>query len=185
MAPVFFYKPSARANEDVTNWHWWLWVWLPVVIAISVICIESTTTFSALNTSSILRPIMERLFGVFADANWESFHHYLRKTGHFVGYGTVGFTFLRAWLHTLARRGRMALLSWRIESSILAIFSTAIVASADEFHQTFLPGRTGTPVDVMLDTAGACTMCLLVWLLCWVGRSPQEFDMSDGPEFGS
>ncbi|MDP9049671.1 MAG: VanZ family protein [Acidobacteriota bacterium] len=152
-------------------------VWLPVVIAIAVICTESTSTFSSQNTSSWLRPILERWFGTFQDNTWELFHHYLRKSGHFVGYGTVGLTFLRAWLHTLARRGIPTLLSWRLESSILAILSTAIVATGDEFHQTFLSGRTGTPVDVLLDTCGATTLCLLVWLICWSRRTPEELTL--------
>jgi VanZ family protein len=66
------------------------------------------------------------------------------------------------------------LLTWRIEASILSILSTAIVATGDEFHQTFIPSRTGTPVDVLLDTAGASVLCLAVWLVCWTRRSPQE-----------
>jgi VanZ family protein len=174
MRPVFFYKTSRRSSCDIGDWKWWIKVWLPVAIAVAVICVESTNTFSAQNTSGWLRPVVERWFGAFSDSRWESFHHYLRKTGHFVGYGTVGFTFLRAWLHTLARRGFSSLLSWRLESSILAILSTAIVASADEFHQTFIPSRTGTPVDVLLDTTGASVLCLLVWLICWSRRtSPQ------------
>jgi VanZ family protein len=57
----------------------------------------------------------------------------------FLGYGTVCLTFLRAWLYTLYGRGRYAAAAWRLESAILAILSTAIVASCDEFHQTFLP----------------------------------------------
>lgn len=144
------------------------------MLAVAVICVESTETFSAQNTSSWLRPIFQHLLGAISDSSWDFFHHLLRKSGHFVGYGTVGFTFLRAWLYTLARRGSETLLSWRVESSILAIFSTAIVAGCDEFHQTFLPGRTGTPVDVLLDTAGACTLCLIVWLACWSGRAHEE-----------
>src|ERR1035441_8201383 len=183
MRPVFFLKPQRQWTRDDAGWRWWFSVWAPVAIAIAVICMESTGTFSAQNTSSWLRPIAGYWFGAIKDSTWEAFHHCLRKTGHFVGYGTVGFTFLRAWLHTLARsgsrpaslvgwrRGPTALLSWRVESSILAIFSTAIVASCDEFHQTFLPGRTGSPVDVLLDTAGACTLCLMVWLVCWNGRA--------------
>ena len=39
-----------------------------------------------------------------------------------------------------------------------------MTASADEFHQTFLPNRTGTPWDVLLDCSGALTMQLLVYL---------------------
>src|SRR6266702_553230 len=176
MRSVFFHKPPQLSSFAERGWRWWFRVWAPVVIAIAVICVESTGTFSAENTSSWLRPIAERLFGAMQDSTWDSFHHVLRKTGHFVGYGTVGFTFLRAWLHTLGQRGRMSLLSWRLESSVLAIFSTAIIASGDEFHQSFLASRTGTPVDVLLDTTGACTLCFLVWLICW-SRQPQRLEL--------
>jgi VanZ family protein len=176
MRRVFFCRHQSRSSREVYDWRWWISVWLPVILAIAVITTESTDTFSAQHTSGWLRPVFERLFGTFQDASWDSFHHYLRKSGHFVGYGTVGFTFLRAWLHTLARRGRVALQPWRLESSILAILSTAVVASCDEIHQTFIPSRTGTPIDVLLDTAGATTLCILVWLICW-SRRPKELPL--------
>jgi VanZ family protein len=174
MRPVFFHKPSKRSSVGSYGWRWWVNVWAPVAIAIGMICMESTATMSAQNTSSWLRPIFQRLFGPISDHTWALFHHYLRKTGHFVGYGTVALTFLRAWLHTLGRRGAKGLLAWRLESCVLAIFSTAIVASCDEFHQTFLPGRNGTPLDVLLDSAGASGFCLLVWLIFWRRRARQE-----------
>jgi VanZ family protein len=142
----------------------------PVVLALAIICVESTDSFSSQNTSSWLRPIFQRWFGPIQDSSWDLFHHYLRKTGHFVGYGLVAFTFLHAWLHTLDLRGPLPLLSWRLKSTLLAIVSTAIVASCDEFHQSFIPSRTGSPIDVLLDTAGASALCLLVWLLCWSSR---------------
>jgi len=157
-------------NEIESGWRWWVKVWLPAVLAVLVIAIESTGTFSAENTSGWLRPLYEKLFGAISDPGWELLHHYIRKTGHFVGYGAVGFTFLRAWLHTLARRGVATLLAWRVKCTALAILSTLLVASCDELHQHFLPSRTSSPLDVLLDTAGACTMCLGVWLLCWLGR---------------
>ena len=173
MRPVFFYQPSSAvtASDAGWRWRWWLCAWAPVVLAIGVIYTESTGTFSAQNTSGWLRPVFERWLGVMADGKWDIVHHYIRKTGHFVGYGAVGFTFLRAWLHTLNRRVAGSLTAWRVQSSLLAIFSTALVASADEFHQTLLPSRSGSPVDVLLDTAGASALCVLVWLLCWCGRS--------------
>jgi VanZ family protein len=117
-----------------------------------------------------LRPILQSWFGPIQDSSWDLYHHYLRKTGHFVGYGLVAFAFLHAWLHTLDRRAPRRLFSWRLNSTLLAIVSTAIVASCDEFHQSFIPSRTGSPIDVLLDTAGACALCLLVWLLCWRRR---------------
>ena len=169
MRSVFLASPS-QSPETEGGWRWWLSVWLPVAIALTIIAIESTGTFSSQNTSSWLRPIFERFVGPIRDHVWETLHHYIRKTGHFVGYGTVGFTFLRAWLHTRARRGVSTVLAWRVECTILAILSTAVVASLDEFHQTFLPGRTGVPTDVLLDTSGACTLCLIVWLARWRTR---------------
>ena len=175
MRPVFSAGLDS-SNKDESGWRWWVGVWLPVALAILVIVIESTRTFSAQNTSSWLRPVFENLVGGMSDPTWDTLHHYLRKTGHFVGYGTVGFTFLRAWLHTRARRGVDSLLAWRAECTVLAILSTAVVASCDEFHQHFLPGRTGTPVDVLLDTSGACTLCLAVWLIFWRGRAEDAWE---------
>ena len=156
------------------NWRWAFSVWTPVVIAVAMICCESTSALSSQNTSSILRPILEHWFGPIRDSSWDLYHHYLRKSGHFVGYGFVAFTFLRAWLHTLDLRTPRPLLTWRLQSSLLAIVSTAIVASCDEYHQTFIPSRTGSPLDVLLDTAGACALCLLVWLICWNRRQPSR-----------
>jgi VanZ family protein len=166
MRSVFSATPSQAPELDI-SWRWWVSLWLPVAIALTVIAIESTGTFSAQNTSSWLRPLFERVVGPMTDSFWGSLHQYLRKAGHFVGYGTVCFTFLRAWLHTRARGGIVSIVQWRIECTVLAILSTAIVASCDEVHQAFLPGRTGTPVDVILDTSGASTLCLIVWVLRW------------------
>jgi VanZ family protein len=170
MRSVFAASPS-QLPETEGGWRWWLSVWLPVALALMVIAIESTVTFSAQNTSSWLRPVFEYVAGPMRDPVWETVHHYIRKTGHFVGYGTVGFTFLRAWLHTRARGGIGTVLAWRVECSVLAILSTAVVASLDEYHQSFLPGRTGVPSDVLLDTCGACTLCLIVWLSRWRGST--------------
>jgi len=157
----FFPDRPSRASDG----SWWLAAWLPAMLAVAVICVESTQTFGAENTSNWLRPIFERAFGHFQDANWEQLHHYLRKTGHFLGYGTVGLTFLRAWLCTLGRRTQPSLRAWRVRATLLAIACTALVASGDEFHQSFLANRTGVPSDVLLDTCGACVLCFLVWLV--------------------
>jgi VanZ family protein len=54
--------------------------------------------------------------------------------------------------------------------ALLAFLGTAITASADEFHQSFLPNRTGTPWDVLLDCSGALAMQLLVYVFMRVLR---------------
>jgi VanZ family protein len=148
-----------------------LWVWFPAILGCFVIALESTRTMGANNTSTWLRPIFEGIFGHLPDDRWGEIHHLIRKTGHFCGYGTVCWTFLRGWLLTLARRASLTRLMWRLRSCALAVLSTAVVASCDEWHQTFLPNRTGQIADALLDTCGALVLCALVWLICWRRRA--------------
>jgi VanZ family protein len=131
--------------------------WLPVLFAIGVIVLESTVWFGADHTSHPLRLIFEALFGRVTDARWDVVHHYIRKSGHFIGYGLMGLAWLRAWWMSLPR-------SRFLTDAVLALIGTALVASCDEWHQTFLPNRTGTPWDVLLDCCGAFTLQLAVYL---------------------
>ena len=113
--------------------------------------------FGADRTSSPLRWVWEHVFGQLTDARWEILHHYIRKSGHFLGYGTMGLLWLRAWWMSLPR-ARFLL------DALLALLGTAAVASADEFHQSLLPNRTGIPSDVLLDCCGAIVLVLLLYL---------------------
>jgi VanZ family protein len=130
---------------------------LPVAVAIGIIALESTPYFGADRTSGPLRWLWESVFGRVSNAHWGHIHMLIRKSGHFVGYGLIGLTWLRAWRMTLPRAGF-------IVDAVLALIGTALVASADEFHQTYLPNRTGTPWDVLLDCCGAIVLQLMFYV---------------------
>jgi VanZ family protein len=55
----------------------------------------------------------------------------------------------------------------------LALLGTALVASADEFHQSFLPNRTGVPSDVLLDCCGAVALLLITYVILRL-RTPKR-----------
>lgn len=129
----------------------WIRAWWPVVASTIVIVIESTELFGSNHTSGPLRWIFQHLFGLVGDARWDTIHHYIRKSGHFLGYGIVGLTWLRAWRRSLEAAPRLA-------HAALALLGTALVASWDEWHQSFLPNRTSSPWDVLLDCCGAFVM---------------------------
>jgi VanZ family protein len=129
-----------------------------VALGICVIALESTSYLGADHTSGPLRWVWEHMFGPVSNELWESLHHYIRKSGHFLGYGTMGLLWLRAWWMTLPRVGFLL-------DAVLALLGTALVASLDEFHQTFLPNRTGLPSDVLLDCCGAVVLLLLFLLI--------------------
>ncbi len=162
MPSIFFSRAYFNHKRDLPSWRRFLFIWTPALLGIVVIAIESTATFSAANTSSWLRPIAEAIFGRLTDPTWELAHHLLRKTGHFLGYGTLCVLFLRAWLLTLAATTRLTERAWRLSAWARAILSTAFIASCDEIHQSFLPSRTGMFSDVVLDTIGATLVSGLV-----------------------
>jgi VanZ family protein len=139
------------------NLKFWVSAWLPVVLGACVIAVESTEFFGSNHTSGPLRAIFQALFGAVSDARWEIIHHLIRKSGHFIGYGLIGLAWLRAWRMTLLRASF-------IKCAVLAVLGTALIASCDEFHQSFLPNRTASPWDVLLDCCGALTMILTVHL---------------------
>jgi len=146
--------------------RFWISAWLPVFFGICVIAMESTATFGSDHTSGPLRMIFQAIFGPVTDARWEFIHLVIRKSGHFAGYGLLGLAWLRGWWMTLPR-------SQFLLDTMLALLGTAMTASADEFHQTFLPNRTGSPWDVLLDCGGALALQLLVYVFMRISRPKQ------------
>ena len=145
--------------------HQLLKAWIAAVLWLIVICIESTSYLSSHNTSRFLYPLLHYLFGI-TQAHFEPLNYALRKTGHVVGYGLLSFFLFRAWRETLAMPSHP---KWTFRWTNLAVLGTALVASLDEWHQSFLPSRTGRWQDVVLDTsAGVLTQVLL--FLIWRNR---------------
>ena len=73
-----------------------------------------------------------------------------RKLLHFTEYALLCFLWWRA-LVTVTTPRRAALWAFLIASGY---------AVTDEFHQTFVEGRHGTPVDWLIDSAGAAVAAL-------------------------
>jgi VanZ family protein len=73
-----------------------------------------------------------------------------RKLGHVTGYAVL--TALWFWvLNGVVRR-----------PLLLAVGIAFAYACTDEFHQTFVHGRTGTPVDVGVDSIGMAVAAILI-----------------------
>jgi len=150
-----FSTPKVTAGPRGSRF--WINAWWPVAAGIAVIAVESTKYFGSDRTSGPLRWLFQSLFGAVSDARWALIHHYIRKSGHFFGYGALGLTWLRAWWLTLPRSRYMF-------DAELALLGTALVAVCDEWHQKFLPNRTSSPWDVLLDCCGALAMQWMVYI---------------------
>lgn len=81
----------------------------------------------------------------------------VRKIAHAAEFGILGGLFFLFFL-TFRR-----LPLWL--SSVLALLSAALAGFFDEFHQTFIPGRSGQSRDVLIDTSGALLAILVLLLI--------------------
>ena len=148
---------STRLSRDPNHV---LKAWIALILWLIVIAIESTTYLSSQQTSRILYPILHFLFGI-NYAQFEPWHHFLRKCGHVFGYALLSILFFRAWRETLP--SPMGL-KWTPRWAAIAVFGTALVATLDEWHQSYLPSRTGTYRDVILDTSAGILAQLAIFL---------------------
>ncbi len=137
--------------------------WIPAAICVLLIAISSSDTFSSDSTGSVLRPFVEGIFGPLTHHVWVKLLYDIRKTGHFFGYGFVSLVFFRAWRMTFRLSRSYSAVTASLRAAAVALLSTLALCSADEFHQSFLPKRTGSPFDVLLDMCGAITCHLIVF----------------------
>jgi VanZ family protein len=136
-----------------------LLAWLPTLLWLGAIASFSTDTFSAAHTGGILMRIIHTVYGPISHRQFELLHFFIRKTAHFTVYGILGCLAFLAWRTTLP-----APKPWTWGWSGLAMTVVFVAASLDEFHQTFIPSRTGTSRDVLLDLVGALFFQIVIAL---------------------
>lgn len=158
---------SATKTPVSRDRHHVLKAWIAATLWLIVIAIESTDWLSSHNTGHLLYPLFHFLFGLSPD-QFEIWHFFIRKGGHVFGYGLLSFFLFRAWRESLPATPQHG---WTIRWSSLALLGTALVASLDEWHQSFIPSRTGRWQDVVLDTtAGLATQILVLLWSTWFAR---------------
>jgi lipopolysaccharide/colanic/teichoic acid biosynthesis glycosyltransferase/VanZ family protein len=87
-----------------------------------------------------------------------------RKSLHFVEYGFLAFLLYRAF-----RGGRGP--RWSGKAGLLAAAAAVAYGFADEFLQSFVPNRFGSPFDWAVDAAGVLAV---LGMLAWTGRRRDE-----------
>src|SRR5207302_9150556 len=114
----------------------------------------SSDALSAEHTSRFLIPFLRWLDPAISFQTIAVIHFTLRKIGHFAEY---------AILAALLWRGlRGTFISLKLGAITVSTFLiTAAFAASDEFHQSFVPTRTASAHDVMIDCFGALFAVLL------------------------
>ncbi|MCM3901668.1 MAG: VanZ family protein [Pyrinomonadaceae bacterium] len=124
-----------------------IWRYAPLIVWMALISFASSNEFSAVNTSRIVRPLLLWLFPSISEEGIGVAHFLVRKAAHITEYAILGWLAARAFTGSsrefLRRR-------WFLAGLLLI----ALHALLDEYHQSFVPSRTGSLYDSGIDIAG-------------------------------
>ena len=123
--------------------------WLPVLIWLGLIFVGSTDALSAEQTSRFLVPFLRWFDPQISGATIAAIQLIIRKLGHITEYAILAMLLwrgLRRGTHLQAKMSILFSFAW---------LTAAIFAVTDEFHQSFVPSRTASPNDVIIDICGA------------------------------
>ena len=129
--------------------------YLPLIAWLGFISFASSGSFSAGNTSRIIGPLILWLFPKTSPETLAVIHFTTRKIAHFTEYAILGFLAARAFRTS----PRPAI---RQRWFLICVTLVVVYALIDEFHQSFVPSRTGSIFDSLIDMAGGLTALLII-----------------------
>ncbi len=127
----------------------------PLIVWAALIFIGSSDLLSASHTGNFIVRPLHWLLPHANETTLATVHFILRKLGHFTEYAILAFLAARAFrtssYHVL-RDG------WFWISLLLVI----VYSLSDEYHQLFVPTRTASIYDSLIDSFGGLTMLALI-----------------------
>ena len=131
--------------------------WTPPILWAILISYLSTDHFSFANTSSYFDPLLNWLFPGISVEGREWIHLGIRKLGHWSEFFIFTLLLARAFrssTHFLLKA------RWVLWTLLIAGF----YAGVDEIHQLFVPSRSGSFRDSLIDFLGGCCAVSMIFL---------------------
>lgn len=107
-------------------------------------------------TSRFVGPILKFLFPNISDGTLITVHSVVRKVAHVTEYAVLAYLAVRA----LSSSSVDKLRRWRFLLPLVFIF---IIATTDEFNQSFISSRTASAWDSVLDIFGGVFAIAACW----------------------
>ena len=136
-------------------------LWMGMIFAMSVMPGDVSGDQSG-RLTQVLMAVMKAVFGSAAAAiSPQTLELLVRKGAHMAEYAVLFVLYRRALRLSGAKRPGAA-----------ALVMCMVYAATDEFHQSFVDDRGPSPVDVMIDTAGAAAAWALTAMSERLRRTP-------------
>ncbi len=142
------------SNSHASRWRWW---W-PAIVMMIFIFIGSTDLGAMSHQSRFLVPFLQWL-GL-GEAAVLGVILVIRKLSHLTEYAVLGVLLWRAWLQRPVFRPAVA---WPWSAASIPLAICVGYALLDEFHQSFVPSRSASLGDVLIDSGGAAIGLALLW----------------------
>jgi len=130
--------------------------YFPLIAWLVFISFASSDNLNAGNTSRIIGPLILWLFPSTSPETLAVVNVITRKIAHITEYAILGFLAARAF-----RTSPHPAIKQRWFLICLAL--VVVYALLDEYHQSFVPSRTASIVDSLIDMAGGLTALIIVW----------------------
>jgi len=144
----------------------WLRYWWPALIWAVAISGFSTGAFTTENTGHFLIPILRFFLPHAAPETLDFLHHIIRKCSHLTEYFILSLLILRG-----IRAGEKGM---HVRWALVTILIIAGYAALDEYHQSFVPGRTAAVGDVLIDTSGGIAAQIVASLFVLLGKAREK-----------
>ena len=131
---------------------------MPVLLWMLLMFAGSTDLLSAEHTSRFLVPFLRWLDPTITYRTIRAIHFALRKVAHFAEYAILATLLWRALRGTFGTIPRFAV-------SAVTFLIAALFAASDEYHQAFMPSRTSSVRDALIDCFGALVAVLICALI--------------------
>ena len=141
---------------------------MPALLWMTLIFAGSSDVLSAAHTSRFLIPFLRWLDPSMSFQTMAAIHMVFRKLGHVTEYAILAALLWRAL------RGTFGVLS-RTTIGVCTFVVAGFFAATDEFHQSFVPTRTATMHDVLIDCVGialAIALCVMFSRMRSVASAP-------------
>ncbi len=132
------------------------------------IFILSSASFNSSETLQVLRRILGLFHLSLAPATIDLLNGVIRKLAHLTEYAIFSVLVYRCF-------GAAQLPGWHPRPALWALIIAGVYSLTDEFHQSFVPGRTAAWTDCGIDTAGAALGIFALYFRERLSAGSREF----------
>lgn len=138
------YKKRRNINhKGIFRWGL-VFIWMLVIFILSAQKSTDSDSLSSGITRFVLNIINDLLPQI--EIEFSAFSHFVRKSAHFIAYLILGILSMYA-----IDEEKNSKFAWFTKALLICV----LYAMSDEFHQRYVPGRSGELKDVLLDSTGS------------------------------